>query len=138
MASKRVGLGATVSVDPAGGTTYTVCTLPTEITPPPRTRVLVDQQVLADVLATNAAGIEDHSEFNFMKFWHPGDTQHETLDTLFGNSNEARWKITYPFSTPVLDSFLGWVSGLEPEAIVSDQIIGRRVTIQRTGATTRA
>lgn len=138
MASKQIGLGTIVKVDEDdSGSTFTTCTIIMEVTPPARTRAKIDITAMEDTLATNAAGIEEHSEFKFKQFWHPTDTQHASIDTLFGNKNQVIWNIVYPFSTPITDQFEGWVSGMEPETITTSGTITRMVTIQRMTAITR-
>lgn len=139
MATKQIGLGTLVKVDEDdSGTTFTTCTILMDATPPARTRTRVDQTALDDTLATYAPGIEEHSEFKFKQFWHPTDTQHASIDTLFGAKTIVIWTITYPFGTPIVDTFEGWVSDLTPATITKDEVISREVTIQRTTAITRA
>lgn len=138
MATKQIGLGTLVKVDEDdSGATFTTCTVIMDVSPPKRERELVDQTALADTLQTYAAGIEKHSEFSFTQYWHPTDTQHASIDTLFGSKTEVIWNIVYPFSSPITDSFEGFVSGLEPSTIKHNEMITRKVTIQRTTATTR-
>jgi hypothetical protein len=138
MATKHVALGTVIAVDVAGGSSFTTITLAMDATPPARKRVKVDQTALSDTLATFAPGIEDHSEYKFNQYWHPTDSQHASLDTIFGTGIEAAWKITYPFSTPILDTFNGWVSDLEPATLQTSGMIMRGVAVQRTTALTRA
>lgn len=139
MATKQIGLGTLVKVDEDdSGSTFTTCTVVMEVTPPARTRAKIDVTSLDDTLATNAAGIEEHSEFKFKQYWHPTDTQHASIDTLFGAKTAVIWNIVYPFASAITDSFEGWVSGMEPEAISPSGMITRTVTIQRTTAITRA
>ena len=137
MATKQVGLGALVKVDDDGDASFTTVGLTRSITPPPRSRALVDGTALEDDLAVNEAGIEEASELSFTQFWHPGDTNHEIMDTLFGSKAKVDWQIVYPFATPVTDEFEGFVSALAPEQIEPGNIISRQVTVQRTGAITR-
>jgi len=139
MATKQIGLGTLVKVDEDdSGSTFTTCTILMDTTPPKRERELVDQTALTDTLQTYAAGIEKHSEFSFTQYWHPTDTQHASIDTLFGAKTEVIWNIVYPFSSPITDSFEGFVSSLEPSTIKHNEVISRKVTIQRTSAITRS
>lgn len=138
MATKHVALGTVIAVDVAGGSSYATITLAMDATPPARKRVKVDATALSDTLATFNPGIEDHSEYTYTQYWHPTDTQHESVDTIFGSGAIATWKITYPLSTPVLDTFSGWVSDLEPASLQTNGMITRKCTIQRTSAITRA
>ena len=131
MATRQIGLGTVVS---ANGDDVT---LMVDVTPPARKRVRVDQTAIDEDLATYAPGIEDHSEFSFTQYWHPTDTDHAAIDTLFANKTEATFTIVYPFTLEVTDSFTGAVSALEPESITRDGMITRRVTIQRLGDITR-
>ena len=138
MANKQVGLGTLVKVDEDdNGTTHTTLTVVMDATPPPRTRQRVDQTSLDDTLATDAPGIEDKSDFVFTQYWHPGDTVHQHVDTLFGAKTIVEWQIVYPFGTPVTDEFEGWVASIEPQQIGVATMISRRVTVHRTSATTR-
>lgn len=138
MATKQIGLGTLIKVDEDdSGSVFTTCTIVMDVTPAARKRARINKTSLDDTLATFAAGIEEHSEFTFMQYWHPTDTQHASIDTLFGSKAEVIWQIVYPFSTPITDQFDGWVSDLEPQQINVDGMIMRRVTIQRTTAITR-
>jgi hypothetical protein len=138
MATKYIGLGTVFKVDENDdGNSHTTITLVVTGTPPGRTRELVDGTSLSDTLSTYEAGIEQHSQMVFTQFWEPGDTQHESLDTLFGSKAVVEWQIVYTTGTPKTDEFEGFVSGLEPQAIVHNGIYQRQVTIQRKSATTR-
>jgi hypothetical protein len=143
MASKLLGLGTVVGVDENdGGSVFTTITLITDFTPPGRKRARIDGTTLTDTLSTYEGGIEEHSEFSFRQFWEPEDTQHASIDTLFGlgsaTAGKVLWNITYTSAAPgTIDSFEGWVSDLEPQTIVKDGIVSRVVTVQRTGAITR-
>lgn len=138
MATKQIGLGTLVKVDENDdGTSHTTVTIVMDATPPARKRARIGKTSLDDTLATFAAGIEQESEFQFTQYWHPTDTQHASIDTLFGSKAEVEWQVVYPFATPITDEFEGWVSDLEPQQIAVDGMITRRVTIQRTTATTR-
>lgn len=138
MATKQIGLGTLVKVDENDdGTSHTTLTIVMDATPPPRTRVRVDQVSLDDLLATDAPGIEDKSDFVFNQYWHPGDTVHQHVDTLFGAKTIVEWQCVYPFGTPVTDEFEGWVAAMEPSTITHNGIISRRVTVHRTSAITR-
>jgi hypothetical protein len=136
MASKWLGNGTLFKVDEDdSGSTFTTITLCIDGTPPARKRVRIDGTVLADTLSTYELGMEDFSEFSFNQLWDPIDTQHASLDTLFGAKTVVIWTITYT-STEV-DSFEGYVSALEPAALTKDGLNSRKVTVQRKSATTR-
>jgi hypothetical protein len=137
MATKHVALGTVLAFDAAGGSSYATITLAIDATPPHRKRVRVDQTALSDTLATFTPGIEDHSEYVFNQYWHPTDTNHASIDTVFGSGAICTWKVTYPFSSTIDDVFSGWVSDLEPATLQANGMVMRKVTVQRTSATTR-
>lgn len=132
MASKLLGLGTVVTCN-----SVTV-TLIVDATPPARKRVNIDGSVLSETLATYEAGIEDFSEYMFTHLWEPGDTVHEGIDTLFGSKAEVSFTIVYSDSSTTTETFNGKVSDLEPQPITKDGLLSRKVTVQRTGAISRA
>lgn len=137
MATHVLGLGTVVSVDEDdSGATFTAVTLVIDATPPGRERQEVDKTVLTDTLETANAGIELASHFTFTQYWHPKDTVHASLDTLFGSKTQVIFTIAYANSADT-DSFEGIVVKLEPEQIVKDKHIGRKVTVRRNTAITR-
>jgi hypothetical protein len=136
MASKYLGLGTTFKVDEDdSGTVHTTITLCVDGTPPARKRVRIDATGLTDTLSTYKMGMEDFSEFSFTQYWDPIDTQHASLDTLFGAKTVVEWQIVY--TSGETDEFEGFVSALEPQPVVKDQLLTRKVTVQRKTATTR-
>jgi len=136
--AKQLALGSLVKVDHDADTVYTTVGLTRTITPPGRSRVNVDGTVLADTLKTNEPGVEDFSEFSFMQLWHPNDTNHELIDTLFGAKTKVNWQVLYGATPVSTDQFAGYVSQLGNEALEIDGVISRVVTVQRTGAITRS
>jgi hypothetical protein len=138
MADKNLALGSVVKVDHDADATYTVVGNVTSVTPPGRKRVRVDQTALADTLKTYALGIEDFSEFTFAQYWDPGDTNHEIIDTLFGNNTDVNWQCLYGSAPIQTDQFSGKVSDMTPGELTTDGMIMRTVTVQRTGAITRS
>lgn len=138
MADKNLALGSLVKVDHDADTNYTTVGLTRTITPPGRSRVNVDGTVLAETLQTNEPGIEAFSTFQFLQLWDPGDTNHEILDTLFGNKTKVNWQVLYGSAPVATDTFQGYVSDLAPETLEVAGIMARVVTVQRTGAITRS
>ena len=137
MANKLLGLGTVIKVDENGdGDAHTTVTLVVNATPPARERELIDGTALADSLATYEAGIEMHSEFTFTQFWEPGDTQHESIDTLFGNKNVVQWQILYTSTPAKTHTFTGFVSRLAPNTIEVNGLLMREATVQRKSAIT--
>lgn len=135
MASKQVGLASVVKTNSAGNS-FTTLTLVSEFTPPTRRRVRVNAVALEDTLATDELGIEDVSDFEFTQFWHVGDTNHELVDTLFGNKAEAGWQWISPHSTPKTCQFNGKVVAMDPQPVQHNTLFMRKVTVMRTGAIT--
>lgn len=137
MAEKTIALGTIVKCDSDDDDTFEVVGQIRSATPPGRTRERVAEDDLSDTLRTEAMGIEQASDFEFMQLWEPGDTEHEKMDTLFGSKDIVSWQCIYPVSTPVTDEFTGQVAALEPEQLVANNLIGRKVTVHRKSAITR-
>lgn len=136
MANKYLGLGTVLKVDEDdNGSGHTTITLAVDATPPARKRVRIDATVLSDTLSTYKMGMEDFSEFSFNQLWDPIDTQHASLDTLFGAKTVVEWQIIY--TSGETDEFEGYVSALEPGTLAKDNLNQRKVTVQRKSATTR-
>lgn len=136
MPSKRIGKGTVVSVDALDNAEFTPIGMVVETTPPPRSRVGVDGQTLGEDLATEEPGVEEVSEFTFRQFWHPGDTNHEIIDTLFGSQGKVDWRCILPYTKAVTLTFKGWVKAMTPETVTVNDIISREVTVSRTSAIT--
>ena len=135
--ARVLGLGTLVKVDDDdSGSGYTTLALDVEVTPPPRKRVRVDNTALDDTLATDSAGIEDKSDYEFMHFYDPGATNDTIVKTLFDAKSEVLWQITYADSGT--ETFNGIVMGIEPQAIKHNENLMRKVTVHRTGAITFA
>lgn len=132
MAAKNLGLGTVITVNSV------TLTLAIDATPATKKRALIDGSTLSDTLATYEAGIEEHSEMMFTHFWDPGDTMHEGVETLFNNKTEVAIVISYTDSGTTDETFNGIVSDLEPQTIQKDNLLMRKVTIQRTGSISRA
>lgn len=136
MASKYLGLGTLFKVDEDdSGSVFTTITLAIDGTPPARKRVRIDATALSDTLSTYKMGMEDHSEFSFTQYWDPLDTQHVSLDTLFAAKTQVIWTITY--TSGEVDSFEGFVSELSPQTLQKDNLLTRKVTVQRKTSITR-
>ena len=138
MATKQLALGSLVKVDHNDDTVFTTVGLTRTITPPGRSRVNVDGTVLADTLQTNEPGIEAFSAFQFLQLWHPGDSNHTMLDTLFDNKTKVDWQVLYGSSPIRTMTFEGYVSDLGPEPLEVNGVIARQITVQRTGAITES
>lgn len=132
MAAKNLGLGTVLTINSVE------LTLGIDATPPAKKRALIDGSTLTDTLATYEPGIEEHSEYMFTHFWEPGDTMHEGIDTLFNNKTEVAITLAYADSGTTTETFNGIVSDLEPQTIQKDNLLMRKVTVQRTGSIGRA
>jgi hypothetical protein len=73
----------------------------------------------------------------FTQYWEPGDAAHEAIDTLFGSKAEVAITLVYTDTGTTTDTFNGIVSDLEPQPIQKDNLLMRKVTIQRTGDLSR-
>ena len=129
--SKQICLGTSV----LNGTT--TITMVGSIDPPPRKREMIDGRDMSDALDVPLLGIEERSEFSMEQYWHPGDTEDEAMDTLFGSKAEMTLKIVTPHTVPKTDSIPCKVVGLEPQQVTPNGTFKRKVNFVRTGAITR-
>lgn len=132
MANKLLGLGTIMTID---GDTIT---LAVDGTPPTKRRVNVDGSTLTDDLATYEPGIEDFSDATFTQYWDPMDTDHLAIDALFDSKAAVTFTIQYTDTGTTTESFSAKVTDLEPETIVKDKLLGRKVTLHRVGSISRA
>ena len=133
--ARTLGLGTVLAVDDDdSGSTFTTITLIVSATPPPRRRVRIPGTALSDTLATESAGIEDVSDYTFTHYYEPNETNGNLMTTLFGSKTPVLWQITYASSD--VEQFEGIVMAVEPQQVVSDQLLTRQITIHRTGAIT--
>lgn len=131
--ARYLGLGTALGVDDDdSGTVFTAITLPINGTPPARERELVDATALADTLATYEAGIETHSQYSYTHYYEPNETNGNLITTLFANKTKVLWNITY--ASTDIEAFEGFVSNVAPAQFVTNELLKREVTIQRTGA----
>jgi len=149
---KQAALGSILEMDVSSPyTTYVAVSLVKDITPPGREREEADGRALGDILDVPVQGGEAASELVFNQFWHPGDADHELLDTAFGvdtNPNSigttAGFRITYPHGgtksgdTVFSDAFTGVVRSLGPATLEPTGVMMREVAVRRTSAITRA
>lgn len=135
--SRVLGLGTIVKVDDDdSGSGYTTLSLMVSVTRPGRKRVRVDNIALEDTLATDAAGIEDKSDYEFEHYDDPGETNSQILTTLFANKTPVLWQILYADSGT--ETFEGIVMELSPQPIKHNENLMRKVTVHRTGSITFA
>lgn len=137
MATPILGLGTVVKVDENDdGNSHTAVTLVINATPPPREYQPVDKTALIDTLETSTPGVEMASDFTFTQYWEPEDTQHASIDTLFGAKTVVEWQVVYA-NTSTTDEFEGYVLKMEPQPINNGVHVQRTVTIRRVSAITR-
>jgi hypothetical protein len=108
-------------------------TLVISVTPPGRTRQEVDALALSDTLEVPLLGVEAKSEVVANQFWHPGDTNHEALDTAFDSKADLTLQIVSAHAVPVTQEFTAKVSKLEPEELTSNGTYRRKCTFLRQG-----
>src|SRR3990167_10399687 len=138
MASKQIALGTILKTDAALAATFVAHTLVKEITPPARVREEIDGKVLGDTFDVPLLGIEQVSKMTYMQYWHPGDTEHELIDTEFAARSEFAVQIVTPHTTPTNDQFSVKVVRLSPAALNTGGTYQREVEFVRTTAITRA
>jgi hypothetical protein len=136
-ASKQIALGSILKTDITLHNTFVDMTLVRQITPPPRSRKKIEALTLGDTFEVPELGIESESEMEFQQLWHPGDTEHEKLDTVFGTKTEFTVHLVSAHTVPKTDEFEAKVVALEPEAWTVDGVYSRKVTLLRTSAITR-
>lgn len=135
--ARVLGLGTLVKVDDDdSGSGYTTLVLMTDVTPPSRRRVRVDNTALEDTLSTDAAGIEDKSDFEFTHFYDPGATNDTIVHTLFAAKTECLWQVVY--ADAGTETFNGIVMEIVPQPIKHNENLTRKVVVHRTGASTFA
>lgn len=135
---KRVGRGTVVSVDHDGDNNFDVVGCIRNATPPPRSKEPIDSTCLSDDVEDFELGVEAGGDFVFTQAWQAGLAVDEVVDTLFGAETEVDWRISYPYSTPVTDTFPGKVIAIAPQVLETKTLITRQVTVRRTGPITRA
>lgn len=138
--AKHIGHGTTINIDPASpiGTSYTLLAQVKSVTPPPPSREEVDTTTLDSTVEDSLpSDPRNMGEVQLHLVWHPGDTNHEILDTAMNSRTNAAWKLTYPTSVAFKDVFSGYVKSLTPTALEGKNHIGRDVVIKLTSAITR-
>lgn len=140
MAKNRfIGKGALVAVDPAGGTTWQTVGLSTSVTPPPQEKATIDCTAMEDTAAVAEVGIEQLSEFTFESLHDPADSVDDAVDTLYGNGNNANWKLTTLSGAHAFTKiFTGRVFAIVPTTIEGNSVQKRTIKVIRTGAITDA
>jgi len=136
-ATKQAAHGTLFKIDPDGNSSFDTLTLTTDVTPPPRVREEIEGRELADDFEVPILGIEMASKFDVVQFWHPGDTNHELIDTAFDAKTDFAAQIVTSHNTPVTDEFNVKVVGLTPETLTPGGTYKRTVSFLRTSDITR-
>ncbi len=137
MASKQIALGTIIKTDQATANTFVAHTLLIDATPPAREREQIDAPGLGDTLDVPELGVESRSMFTFNQYWHPGDTEHEKMDTAFGSKATFSIQIVTPHSTAITDEFDVKITKLTPEVLTRNGLYKRQVEMVRVSAITR-
>jgi len=137
MADKQIALGTLLKTDITTPASFVTHTLVKEITPPPRVREEIDGKDLGDTFDVPLLGIEQISKVTFVQYWHPGDTEHEKLDTVFGSRATFAVQIVTPHTVPKTDTFSVKVVRLAPATLSTGGTYQREVELLRTTAITR-
>lgn len=131
------GKGATVYVDPSGGSTFAQITKVRNVQHPPRSRAEIDVTAMEDTSAQSRPGIEESSEFSFEFLWDDADATDEDLADLYASGAIASWKITLTNGTDTwAQTFSGYVKELQPSALGGSDPMVMRLVGRRTGAIT--
>lgn len=138
MADKQIALGTLLKTDITTPASFVTHTLVKEITPPPRVREEIDGKDLGDTFDVPLLGIEQVSKMTFKQYWHPGDTEHEKMDTVFGSKVAFDVQIVTPHTVPKTDKFTVKVIGLTPETLSTGGVYSRDVELLRTSSITRS
>jgi hypothetical protein len=134
--AKQIGLGTLIKLDSSGGGVFVTQPLVMSATPPPRVREEIDAVGITDTLDVPALGIEQRSYFEFAQFWHPGETEHAKIETMFATNVEGAIQIVTPHATPKTLEFDCKVTKIEPESLDASGMYKRKVTFVRTSAIT--
>ena len=131
--AKHIGHGTTLSI---GGTP--IAQVKT-VTPPGISREEVDTTTLDSTVEDSLpSDPRNMGELQLHLVWHPGDTNHELLDTAFNARTISVYVLTYPSSVGKADTFSGYIKSLTPTALEGKNHLGRDVVIKLTTAIVRA
>ncbi len=131
--------GTMVYVDFVGdGVLYTLLACVKTLTPPPEEWNETDDKCLEDTEESTQVGTEDLSEFVFVRNSEPGAVIDAQLDTLYATKGgEAGWRIVYPFATPAMLEFPGYLYAIRPQENANGEIITTEYAVRRKGDITK-
>jgi len=115
--TRRIALGFIISVDPAGGTSWTdLGNIVDGYKGPDSKADKVDISILADVFKGMTKGQIDSGEMTFEIAYDPEDSQSALLESLLQQYDPVpSWKITYPHGGTPTRIFTGHLSGRSEE-----------------------
>lgn len=141
MADKQLGCGTILKLDHDNDNAYDAMTLVEDITLPPEIPSRAEAVELTDKIIVPVLGPDETSEFEFNQYWHPGDTEHEKLDTHLNTpatrNTPMGVQVVTPHATPVTIEFQALVAGLTKPTITNRGYYKRTVTMIRTTPITR-
>lgn len=135
--TKRISNALTLSVDTAGGTTYTaLANITKEISGPSAKREAIKMDLLTDLYDTKQGGSVDGGQYKFSIAYDPSDTNSSLITGSFGASYATlatalpHWKVTY--ASGVTETFFGIVTGFDKKGEKNTMVIGD-ITIDVSG-----
>jgi hypothetical protein len=138
--NRRIGLGVTVGVDSAGGTSFTTLGSVVDGAKEGGSKAdVADVSILSDTFKQKAKGQIDPNEVTMTVAYDPDDTTTTLLKTLHDSvsATPPNWQISFPPGTLgagsiTTKSFKGFVTGLGRE-IMKDKMITQELTVTKTG-----
>ncbi len=138
--NRRIGLGVTLGVDAAGGSSYTTLGNVVDGLKEGGSKAdVADISILADTFKAKAKGQIDPNEVTLTVAYDPDDSNYVILKTLHDGiqTTPPTWLISLPSGTLgagtiTTKGFAGFVTGLGRE-IMKDKLLTCEVTITKTG-----
>ncbi len=138
--NRRIGLGFTLAVDTAGGTTFvTLGSIVDGWKESGSKADTADISILSDKYKQKSKGQIDPGDVTFSIAYDPDDATSTTLITAFSSTSATppNWQITYPSGTggagtTTTETFKGHLTGLGRE-VMKDKLVVCEVTITKTG-----
>lgn len=130
--ARHIGHGTTLSIDIAGGTSWTAIGQILSITPPALSREEINITTLDDTIQYKLpSDPEDVGELTFELAWDVNATNPTILETAtLGRNIVATWKITYPSSTSSkVATFTGWIKNFTPQEVSGKDAIKLQITV---------
>lgn len=133
MPERGVGFGGIVELDHDSDATYEAQTQVIDIDPPSLSAEDVDVTTIDDNVEQTVQSKQINAgELSFTQLYDPNDTEQAKLDTLLSSGAAVPWRISYPFATPDVQGFTGYVKGLEIGTLAVANAITRKCTVKLT------